>query len=243
MKRAGTVVVFALLLAMSRLGHADTLELAKGDVLSGKLTRFADGVVHFRTKMAGNVIIPIDEVVRLATDAPVVVKTKDGATLEGTVTIDRGQFIFTPRDKKRQTFRLTQIDSIKPAQQDNPTAEEPLRVSAESGVLWRSGDDDYFDAFGRIRLSTRLDRLLFDTDLFVERADADDFPRWLNTSTRLRFYPDSLWQPTLGFDFERDTDKALRPQLRLHPRLSRPRARNRNRHASRNLSLAPRALR
>jgi len=209
MKRLGTVVVVALVLAMSRLGAADTLELAKGDNLSGKLTRFADGVVHFRTKMAGNVIIPIDEVARLATDAPVVVKKKDGATIEGVVTIARKQVLVKTPGEKPESISLDQVDRIQPADKDAAPAKSPLHLSAETGLLWRSGNEDYVDVFGRLRLSTTLDPYLFDADLFVERADTDEFPRWLTASTRLRFHPDRLWQPALGLDFERDTDKAL----------------------------------
>ena len=208
MKRPGTVVVFALVLAVSRLGAADTLELEKGDTLSGKLTRFADGVVHFRTKMAGNVIIPIDEVGRLATDAPVVVKKKDGATLEGPITLNQKQVIIAQGEKSK-SIPVDQVETIEPAPKDTAPARSPLRRSAETGLLWRSGSEDYADVFGRLKLSTTLDPYLFDADLFLERADADEFPRWLTASTRLRVHPDRLWQPALGLDFDRDTDKAL----------------------------------
>jgi len=215
MKRAGTVVVVALVLAMSRLGAADTLELEKGDNLSGKLTRFADGVVHFRTKMAGNVIIPIDEVGRLATDAPVVVKKKDGATLEGPISLDQKQVIIA-QGKKAKSIPLDQVETIEPAPKDTAPARSPLHLSAETGLLWRSGNEDYADVFGRLKLSTTLDPYLFDADLFLERADTDEFPRWLTASTRLRFHPDRLWQPALGLDFERDTDKALLSRANLN---------------------------
>jgi hypothetical protein len=209
MKRTATFLIFALALALSQTGAADSLDVANGDNLSGTLTRFADGVVYFRTKMAVNLIVPVDEVVRLATDKPVVVKLKDGPALDGQVSLDPRQAVVTVQGKKPQTFALDQIETILPAQQDKPPAKKPLRLSAESGILWRSGHDEYADLFGRIKLSTTLDQLLFDTDLFVERADTDEFPRWLTTSARLRFNPASLWQPTLGFDFERDTDQDL----------------------------------
>ncbi len=209
MKRAVKVLIFALALALCPIGSADTLDVAKGDLLTGKLTRFADGVVHFRTRMAGNLIVPADEVVRLQTDNPVLVKIKDGVTIEGHVTIENGQLTVVPEGKKSQTFALTQIESIQPPKQENAPAGKPLRSSVESGVIWRTGNDDYFDAFGRIKLAASLDSLLLDTDLFVERADSEEFPRWLSGSARLRLNPDKLWQPTLAFDFERDTDKAL----------------------------------
>ncbi|MCX5768738.1 MAG: DUF481 domain-containing protein [Candidatus Hydrogenedentes bacterium] len=208
MKGAGTVVVVALVLAMCRLGAADTLQLEKGDNLSGKLIRFAEGVVHFRTKMAGNVIIPIEEVGRLATDEPVVVKKKDGATLEGPISLDQKQVIIAQGEKSR-SVPVDQVETIEPAPKNLAPAGSPLHLSAETGLLWRSGNEDYTDLFGRLRLSTTLDPYLFDADLFLERADADEFPRWLTASTRLRIHPDRLWQPALGLDFERDTDKAL----------------------------------
>lgn len=207
MKRAGLVVVFALVLA--QIAAADTLQLAKGDNLSGKLTRFADGVVQFHTKMAANLMAPIDQIARLDTDAPVVVKKKDGATIEGVIYLDSNHVVVTAKGKKPTSIKMDEVDTIEPASKDTAPAKSPLHVSGETGVLWRSGNDDYTDAFGRIRLSTTIGQHLFNADLFVERADTDEFPRWLTASTRLRFNPDRLWQPTLGLDFERDTDKTL----------------------------------
>ena len=215
MKRAGRFLILSLAMALAGAAAADSLDVAKGDSFSGKLTRYAEGVVHFRTKLAANLIVPVDEVVRLATDGPFLVKTKGGAAVEGKLTFERNQFVVNADDKE-QTFGLDEVESIEPVKQVNPPAEKPLHLSAESGVLWRFGDDDYADAFGRFRLSTSLDKLLFDSDVFLDRADTDEFPRWLTASTRLRFSPDSLWQPTLRFDFERDTDKALRSRAGLN---------------------------
>ena len=220
MKRAGLIVVIALMVA--QLGAADTLQLAKGDNLSGKLTQFADGVIQFRTKMAVNLIVPVDEIVRLATDAPVVVKKKDGATVEGAICLDTKKVTVTAKGQEPLYVNLDEVASIEPLSKDAAPAKSPLHLSAETGLLWRSGNDDYTDAFGRIRLSTTLDHYLFDAALFVERADADEFPRWLAASTRLRFYPERLWQPMVGLDFERDTDKALLSRTDFNLGFARP---------------------
>lgn len=218
MRRAGIICVFVL---VATAAGADTLELAKGETLTGRLTRFADGVVQFRTRLAGNIIVPVDEVVRLKSTKPVLVKLKSGATLEGVMTLTPAAVSIEKNDGSHQRVPLDQVSTIKPAPSEKDPEKEALSLAAETGALYRFGQDDYADAFGRVRLSTELDNYLFGAGLFVERADPDEFPRWLAARTSLRFQPERLWQPAIGLDFERDTDKALRARTGLNAGLVR----------------------
>jgi len=218
MRPLSIMAVFVLLAAIA---GADTLELARGETLTGKLTRIADDVVQFRTRLAGNIITPVDEVVQLKTAEPVVVKLKNGATLQGLMTLTPDGVSVEKEGEDPKHIPLDRLLSAKPAPAGKDPQKDSVQLSAETGVLWRFGEDDYADAFGRLRLSSDFDNYLFGANLFVERADPAEFPRWLTANTRLRFRPAMLWQPAVGLDFERDTDKALRARTGLNAGLIR----------------------
>ena len=85
------VLPLALCLGLACLSappsHADTLELANGDRVTGELVRLGEGTVWFHPAWTAEPIeIPWDAVVALETETPVVAVLEDGSRLEGRVT-------------------------------------------------------------------------------------------------------------------------------------------------------------
>ena len=78
-------IVLAGLSAFAWSARADTVTLKDGSIIHGKITGISGGTVTLSTGFAGDLSIKQDQVVALATDEPVFVKTTENSTVLGKV--------------------------------------------------------------------------------------------------------------------------------------------------------------
>jgi hypothetical protein len=79
----------------------------------------------------------------------------------------------------------------------------------ETGVQWRSGNRDYADLFARLNLWRITEPYSYLSTFMLERADTDEFPRWLRAETLWELDPAGAVHPMAALEVERDTDAAL----------------------------------
>jgi len=217
MKARIAIACTVLLLAGASSTGADTIVLRDGDALSGTLVTIAEGVVLFRTKLAGQMLLPSDEVVSLNTDSEVRVALADESEVLGRFVTRNGSMRLVSADGSGRVVGLAEVTNAvpdpsgakrEPAEAD-ASAATPLQGTWETGVQARFGGDDYADLFGKLALSQETGRYAFRSSFLLERADEDRFPRLFRGEAEWRLAPGRQTYPVLAIGVERDTDKAL----------------------------------
>lgn len=92
MKFRGT----AFLVLCAAVSMADTVVMKNGDKLSGTVVTTTDKGVVFKSELAGEVTIEWANITDVSTSGPVVMTTKDGKTISGTVKMVEGKVVATP---------------------------------------------------------------------------------------------------------------------------------------------------
>lgn len=217
--RAGGQICMVALLLLSAGGVlADTLTLGGGDALSGKLVMIADGILLFRTNLAGQMLVPTEEIASLSTSRNLRVSFGNEEEIVGRLVSAEGVTQLLMADGRRHAVSLTDIACAIPmaGPEDGKSrldgAEVPdaqLHGTLETGVSSRLGSNDYADLYSRLTLSWDTDRYALSASMMVERADADVFPRLLAAEALLRVSPGQGPYPVFGLDVARDTAEAL----------------------------------
>jgi hypothetical protein len=195
---------------------ADLLVLSDGESLSGQTVRIDEGVLVFRTSLAGQMMVPVDTLRTLTTDANLMLTMRDDQVLYGRLAVKEDQPCLRPIDGGEarpidlaNVVEALPIPSPPSAALESPDSLAAWKASLETGVQQRTGNQTYADAFGRVRLSRESEKSSFRSDLLLERADADDFPRLFRGESELLRRGDRPSQPFAAFQAERDTSAAL----------------------------------
>ena len=217
MRRRGTIACALTLLLSASVVGADTITLRRGETLSGEFVTVAEGVLLFRTRFAGQMMVPTDEVASLSTTSEVLVSLASGEEALGQFVVKGGVTHLVSPDGATRRLELAQVTAaVRNPQSETPPYEEnatplegPMRGAWETGVHSRFGGDDYADLFAKLTLMRDTDEYQFRSSLLLERADEDVFPRLLRAEAEWRLAPDQKAYPVIGLGVERDTDKGL----------------------------------
>lgn len=157
-------LTIAVLLGLSAL-VADTITLKNGDRLTGSVVTTTDKGVQFKSELAGDVTIPWENVSALATAAPIVVSTKDGKKLTGTVTTEGDRLLVSGQAAERTAVAAVRSES------EQAKFEEKSRRAAQPGFL-----DLYsgFIDFGVANARGNADTTSYNTNANLVRTTAND---------------------------------------------------------------------
>lgn len=198
------------------MASADLLVLDNGESLTGQTSRIDDGILVFRTSLAGQMMVPVDTIKSLSTDANLILTLQDKQVFYGRLTEKEAKPYLQPIDGGGQRpIDLAQIAEAMPIPSppqsalDSPGAMAEWKSSLESGFVQHSGNKTYGDAFARAQVSHAGPRADLRANLFLERADTDEFPRVFRGQAELRRMGESDFQPFASFQAERDTNAAL----------------------------------
>jgi len=115
--RACAVVLFSAL-ALACAARADTLTLANGDHLTGKIVKSDGKELTFETDYTGStemrsITVQWSAVRQLTSTAPIYVVTPQGATVGGTATTDGTDLVITPSPGPAQRIPLANVTTIR----------------------------------------------------------------------------------------------------------------------------------
>jgi len=139
------VRILALIILGAAQSAADTVTLADGTFLRGRVERICDGVVEFRSASVGEALLrlPLSRVDSLSTDEPVMLAQGDVA-LRGIASISAGRALssggaqaFVP-DDRLELWRLT-AESAGPSPLHGWSYEAEFDLSGRSGPVSGSG--------------------------------------------------------------------------------------------------------
>lgn len=137
------LILTSLLTATIHSASADTITLDNGDRLSGTITKMEGGKLFFSSTYAGDLEIPWEAVVELATDNPIVAELSNEQLVSGAARTGRtGQLdIETGATSESVVIAVTDIVAINP-----PTPEELAAYDfggfANVGISATSGNSD-----------------------------------------------------------------------------------------------------
>jgi len=215
---AGVLAATVCLLAMP--AAADVLVLSDGERLTGRLEDISEEILAFRATLAGELLVPVDEVRSLTTDAAYRITLADGTMAEGRFKPAGGGCLLTRDGAPDRKVDLADIVRIKetvlePAGRGDggegvaDGAKPPFEAMWEAGLRWNSGNTDYVAPYGRLTLTLERDRHEFFSTFLVEGADRRDFPRFFEMESEWRFFLEDGLSPFVGLRAERDTGSAL----------------------------------
>ncbi|HPG65324.1 MAG TPA: DUF481 domain-containing protein [Candidatus Hydrogenedentes bacterium] len=200
--------------------RADTLVLRDGDVLSGELVEIAGGYVTFKTTLSGQMMVSAEEVKSVATGKYMCVALDNGPTVPARFVVCEGATrLMSDGDSVGQPLDLAAVTKATPLPEsragttgESSADEERPQFTIESGVAHRSRGDDYTDAYARFGLERDLESFGYDYHLLLDRADPQEFPRWLRGDAEWRLGDTDGFYPAGAIEIERDMPMAL--QLR-----------------------------
>jgi len=206
-----TLAIMLVCIGRMAPSYADTLVLKDGDTLSGKLVTIADQTVLFKTSIAGQMMVPADEVMRISTASNVQVTLADGNQITGRFQMDNDTARLTSDNGAEHKLRVADIATITPLPSPKLASSEPVPIkgSLETGVQWREGTKNYSDLFDILTLSKDTEKYAFASRVWLERADAHNFPRFFLADATWKRAPNAKIYPVMGIALERDTANAL----------------------------------
>jgi Protein of unknown function, DUF481 len=222
MKKHASIVVLAITILVSiqaPVSLADTLRLDRDDTLHGNLIEISDGIVVFRTELAGQLIIPLRRAREITTVLPFEIELADGRALLGRLEYDRaGGHSCSEVGGEDRPVTLADIAVMRPLA-TKPQGNTPAALHTEStlpldgtwatGFLQRWGNLNYGAPFAKLTLLHESERFHFHSTAMFEAADEDSFPRLFRLANQWHFQPEQRNRPFLGVSLERDTDAAL----------------------------------
>jgi hypothetical protein len=139
-------LVLAALAVLAPSVRADTVILKDGSVIHGKIQGIADGTVTLATEFAGALAIKQDQVVSLATDEPVFVKTGDRSVVLGQVAPDQaGVAVSSPSGRYTTTVGAIKSSWLKNAEDPELVAlRRHWSVQLTLDVAGKSGNSQGF---------------------------------------------------------------------------------------------------
>ncbi len=210
-----TRLLLLIALVAAPFASADILTLKAGDRLTGSLATLNDGVLSFRTKLAGKVYYPADEVAGISTDQFVLVSTRDNVVVPGRLRYHDGEQTVTNRgqDEARalDLAEVVSIETLPESQQTTADASDPrISASFETGYRARTGAEDYSGPTASIEVRGRTDALDITGRLDTEYVgDAGSFSRFYEAGVDAQLHTSSIWEPFVTVNAERNRDKAI----------------------------------
>ncbi len=104
----------AMIVFFSMLAWADTVTLKNGDRLTGTIQNTTDKGVILKSELAGEVTIPVANITEVTTAAPLVVSTKDGKKVAGTLKTENGSIVATPPSGAPVTIAAASLEALRP---------------------------------------------------------------------------------------------------------------------------------
>lgn len=212
------IALIACTLLTSATGGADILRLEGGDRLSGSLVEISGGALSFRTKLAGKIFVPLDQVTGLRTTGLVAISLGDDKLLTGRLETSRGQiWMVSPSGEERRLLILSEVTSfaVVPAAAEIEEDRAPLAggatdVSIETGYRWRTGTVDYSGPYTKVELIHRSQKTTFSGKLDTEFVgDQGRIDRFFDAEATVTLERPGAWEPEIVLELERNRDKAL----------------------------------
>lgn len=113
-QRRASIVALVACLAFPPLAHADRVQLANGDVLTGDVLELHAGYLVLETKYAGNVSIAVTHIERIETDRPFSVHSRDGRMRTGTLRATPDGLEIDTIEGEVDTVDLAEVTAITP---------------------------------------------------------------------------------------------------------------------------------
>lgn len=211
-------VLTALLLLCAVPAPADMLFLRDGSRLTGALVGINDGTLSFRTKLAGKIFVPVDEIHGVSTSSFVVVALGAEKLLPGRLKYQDGKTFVIHRSSHEERpidlAQVTEVTTLPAAFKAGPEraqlADSPIEVSLGTGYRWRSGTENRSGPFVESELKAGNESTAFSVRVRSEYlGDEGRYDRFYDAQARVRFGPEDQWRPELSIDLERDADKGL----------------------------------
>ena len=176
MKKFSILAAFVALSLGTSLSFADTVVTKDGSKLVGKITQIDGANVVVKTDSAGEVKIKSDDVVSLATDAPMNVRQNDGTTALGAATMRAPGAIVIVTDRGPFNVNMADISQTWAADAKDPeVAKRERHWSFEAGlnIAGRTGNTEQFgaSAYFRATLKSSFDTLLLYTGYDFQVTD------------------------------------------------------------------------
>ncbi len=204
------------MLLCSALTWADMVTLESGETLSGSVLRVEDGVLVFRTSMAGQIMAPMDTLKALSCDTSLMLTLDDGTALYGRLIQQDGRGLFAPLDRTGpKPITLARISSallIPNTPSDTPMSRETLqewRTSVQSGVLIRDIRPGEAESVRRISAERDWADAAVSSELLTEQTRTGEAPGLLRGRVSATGDIDAPTAPYAELEAERDLPRAL----------------------------------
>lgn len=176
--------------------YADQLFLTNGDRLTGTLQLMVDEKLTFKTNLAGDITVDIENVRTITTDAPVVLRLQDGSTVKAQLSATEAGHLLLQQGTviESQTIPLARVTAINPPR---PKWHGNLRA----GYTITRGNSETEDANAGFDLQRRADkdRITAAGAYFFSREKDDDSGDRNTTKDEwfARLQYDYFWKPQL----------------------------------------------
>lgn len=205
-------LALALLLATS-VAHADELQLANGDRLSGSVVSLASGSVKFQTGFGATVDIPWEQVTQLRTDDSVVVQTDDGSRVSGRIAGIRGDRLrLDVGAAEPQELALNAVTAFNPPEElppAPPKVEYSGRINAGATLTRGNTETDAVQADAEMTARGKANRFNLAGKLNYARDDTRDIANNASIFGGWDHFIDRHWYLNSNVGFARDEFKAL----------------------------------
>lgn len=215
MARITFITVLGLCLFTATLSHADTIALKSGDRLTGTLVDISSGIVSFRTKLAGRIMVPGDQVESLDTDGFLVIALHDETALPGRLIAKDSEFVLVAPDGETHTpidlAQVRQIESVPESAFVKPEPKPDTSIAVTTGYTLRTGTKDASGPMAKLEVDRTGELVTTELDARVEYTeDADALDRYFDGEVVVSKNNDGGLNPTLRMEVERNRDKALK---------------------------------
>lgn len=209
------LLIFLCSIALGGSAAADALRLVAGDVLNGQLVQIQDQTLVFRTELAGQVIVPLEEVRAIDSSRSMIFELNDGRTVPATLAEEDGQhyLIEQGRDARmpialadiRKTAALPYATT---SSRDQPSLLNPeWAYSADVGVTAHAGTRDYVAPYAQIGLRREAEDFDFGSYLRLEMEDTADLPDHVRAALEWDLHRNRGWYPQVYARAERNVSE------------------------------------
>jgi len=200
---------------------ADTLTLSNGDRMSGELVRLEQGALVFKTALAGQIIIPVEEVQSIDTKELREVSLDTGEKYIARFVARRNATDLVSVDGViEEEFRLASVvdssapiidsslETSGPAQVGSVPSQQPS-LTLEIGSYWRSGEEDYAGPTAALTIQNEQENFGLRSRTRVDLDEDEDAPAFLSSTTEWRLGHEEQVYPRITLDVERNVDRGL----------------------------------
>ncbi|MFP6583291.1 MAG: DUF481 domain-containing protein [Candidatus Hydrogenedentota bacterium] len=211
------IILVSVILSSFITQHAlaDTITLKNGDRLSGTLLNISSGIVSFRTKLAGRIMVPSDQLASLSTEGFLVLALQDNTALPGRIeTIDSAFVVIAPNGESQTTIDLAQVQQVESLPESafvNNESDSPTHIAVTTGYKLRTGTKDASGPTARLNVDHDGAKVNAQFEANIEYTeDADAMDRYFDAELIISKQTRGELSPTLIVGLERNRDKALK---------------------------------